>query len=1375
MNPLIKRLIKLLSKARELIKDGRPHVALVAVEMAPKLLAQPPLADRPELDERRAEVAVLKGQHLVQLGHYVEALLSLEQAATLLARPPLANQPELDKRRAEVAYLKGVCLGQLDRHAEAVTVFEQAAALLAGRPLASRPELDKIRAVVVFWTGASHVQLDRHAEALPSLEHAEMLLARANLANLPELDIIRADVAYLKGICLAEQDLYTEALVVFEQAAVLLEQLSLAGQPDLNRKRKDVAYWMGHCLYQLGYHAAALAPLKQAEELFARRPLADRPELDNDRARLAILKGRCLVQMGRHTEALASFDQSATLLARPPLADQPELDEMRAEVASSKGCCLAGLDRHAEALILLEQASVLLAQPQLVDRPKLDWMRADVAYGKGLCLAKIGRHTEALAPLEAAASLRARPHLAEKPEGRRIQMKIASLKGCCLIDLGHLAAALESFVQAEKMPVLSPFADQPEWDEYAAYIAFLKGICLYGLERHADARASFELSEKLLARPHLADKQEWDWFRALVTYWKGGCLRQLSCDAEALAVFQDTEERLARLELNWMQAEVAYWKGDCLAQLGRHAEALTSHHVAVGLWCAAASLSLAQQRHFCTTLALMSAHLLEIEAGSLAWALGMSDRLVGMLDLAPPTEELVWVDMRRSFAVFHTAWLRHCLEGDEVALAMVPRILAALQGRRLAAEVIEAALAGGEGEVPEQISALAAHKQAMRRKLAELGAAQERERLEGGLMLGPLLGAWTGDGSGRSGGAVRLPSPPRDLERIARLQSELAAMQATLAELKQQAAQVAGFEILGAPLTAVTTARLQATLAADEALIVAVPLAVDEAVEPGEPAEAGGEGKRLKQFSTHLWVLRQQGLPVQVKLAERAETVTLADTETSGPDDAAPAWSGDVAGMLARLGAFSRSLAVGRGVRRGDWEAARTPPVLNDAALSAAEMRAFWPGLEAGVARLVWAPLAASGVLEGVRTILLTTAGVLHNFPFDVGRRRAGLADRQLWHASSLVTFALGRGLFGQAGAADGSGQTSSGQTGPRLAGPELAGPWRVSLLGHGADIPMALLEQELAARIWSAGRGPTAAVVEVIRGESYPWQPAMPPVRFAHIACHGYVDRQNTPTPRPVLLLGGAWPGSLVSQRDLRQGPPTHEMLICACVAAQTFDDVLDGDPTGLISGALRAGTRTVVGALPPVPDRAGFVFGLVVTLLMARWEMPLAEAVETARGVMVELGADLGERGNGSETGRAAWLLGPSELRAALEEVLLAYAAGLVRAHRDKVMRDTQILAFARKEALHLFVKDLATGQHCWWLDLDGKTDPARIKKIRDTLLTADTSEATAADPLALLRDCLRPGLLPEADRGAAALGVLAYGMVTYGDPGARQRAAA
>ena len=117
------------------------------------------------------------------------------------------------------------------------------------------------------------------------------------------------------------------------------------------------------------------------------------------------------------------------------------------------------------------------------------------------------------------------------------------------------------------------------------------------------------------------------------------------------------------------------------------------------------------------------------------WARDKSARLVAIVELAPPALDPEarnpHADMRDSFRMFHARWLAYCAGSGPEGLDEIPHILAALQGRNIAARLFdELDSAGDDGPRPEAVRAY----QGLRRQLRALAAEIE----------GLVAGGWGG-------------------------------------------------------------------------------------------------------------------------------------------------------------------------------------------------------------------------------------------------------------------------------------------------------------------------------------------------------------------------------------------------------------------------------------------------------------------------------------------------------------------------------------------------------------------------------------------------------------------------------------------------------
>jgi hypothetical protein len=773
-----------------------------------------------------------------------------------------------------------------------------------------------------------------------------------------------------------------------------------------------------------------------------------------------------------------------------------------------------------------------------------------------------------------------------------------------------------------------------------------------------------------------------------------------------------------------------------------------------------------------------------------------------MLDLALP-EGKVWDDLRRHFARFHARCLAWCLSSSDPAdRALVPRILAAVQGRRLAAEALEQAMALGDAAAPE-IRDVLAIKAEMRALLEELGAA------EGSYGAGSPGRDGTGPSGTRGGGdaAAGFGQPPRDADRIAAIRSQLQAARDRLAAAKRTAAKLPEFSILAAPLAGIGTAALTATLAPDEALVLAFPLPEDKAKPRASSTVSETEEEATSSTPVWLWALRSDGSdPVVLRVGAGATE----DAPSSLPD-----WAGSLPGVVDRWEQFSEAMGGRGGVRRGDLDrgdAAGMIPVEagdTDMILSPAEMSSFWSDIDAALAALVWEPLAATGVLDGVADILIATAGSLHNLPFSVGRRGAA-AEARLLHQSSLASFARSRGLFGARPVAP---ETLANVRAIGMRAPDgIAARPAVTLLAAqedapGQEIPLARAERRIAARIWAA------AGAKVWLANDYPLDPDAP-VALAHAACHGTIATPKGGTPGAHLLLQ-----STVSERTLLAGKPAGAWLMGACVGGRVHDDALDGNPTGIVAGALSAGTETVVAALPPLPDREAFFFGVLVTLMLAHPSLGAAdpehngpttetdgpvdlvtaaalaaalvggarEVTEVERVLPRRTLAALG--GRDALARRLVWL--DAGLRWALAEELAETQGAALTAAMTSGRADGSAVPLPRPQRKGRIVDALISADPTLALCRAGRSERSGALPARVTLSLAQALAAPAnvetckeafagSDPGKRLADLLTrallslPGafaVLPDpadpTEHDPAAQGAIAHGIVTFHDP--------
>ena len=222
-------------------------------------------------------------------------------------------------------------------------------------------------------------------------------------------------------------------------------------------------------------------------------------------------------------------------------------------------------------------------------------------------------------------------------------------------------------------------------------------------------------------------------------------------------------------------------------------------------------------------------------------------------------------------------------------------------------------------------------------------------------------------------------------------------------------------------------------------------------------------------------------------------------------------------------------------------------------------------------------------------------------------------------------------------------------------------------------------------------------------------------------------------------------------------------------CVGGQAYDDLLDGDPTGLIPAWLRHGAHTVVAALPPVPDTHGALFGTTVTLLMTDPEDPLPLAVAARRAARI-LGEDPG-LASPRLAARMAGLLPDLAMTAVMEAV-----DGAQKGHRSGPVAP----AISRELGKMLTGKSTRNGQRVgrppvlWWLDAEADQQLIDLPTSLDRVPTA----AEILSLLATLRpDPNRDGMravFPDPNAFPLDAQTIRYGYAVFGDPNAANRKA-
>ncbi|MBM1562203.1 tetratricopeptide repeat protein [Sulfitobacter mediterraneus] len=914
--------------------------------------------------------------------------------------------------------------------------------------------------------------------------------------------------------------------------------------------------------------------------------------------------------LGRAPNALVDIDEAARVLEKTEALDiDPGNLGSKATIAANKANCLIKLERHPEALIEYEKALILFDQVALENSDHAFKEARMVAIANyGALLFQSGRNDEALHWLRQGSSEMKDARLTNG-DTSILEHEINSRYNLfqCFLDRGEGEKVREQGSELLKLfDALDPHdRHRLSLEEAKVYNAFA------GLLERSGAPYEFVKECYNIALACIGSfSKEHDVLLAAADTVSILCSRGgwLLNKGDFKLALQDFDQALYLLGLATQAGRMPRPEKDagtlllnrshCLFRLGRREEARTSCDTGSQLLSqfagAGASANLGQAyslgllirvaeveqssaksdviRRLASLLRLGKHHKKNFELH--AWAREKSALLVDMVDLVNRKETDSYLKrLRYWFRVFHLQWWSFAVaregEDQEAAMAMKDIVLA-LQGRRIVAELLEEVLSAQAAEVDARVRDFALKRRELRRLLTEL------QVLEGDPLGRRADGddgddddAWEGGTRrvrGFEGMALAVERGPAPVDRQAEIEAkkeEIRAARKRYEELKAEASKVRGFEILADPVKQITVERLQSGLRAEELLVLVLPHEDPDADETE------------KVTTSHLWVLGKTGAPRLVH---------------------APAPSEDIPGVADLAALFSRagaSLGAARGgVRKSpDRPGADKPDPLPEAMLGT-----VWSELERGMRQLIWAPLEASGALEGISQVTVCTMGAFHNLPVASGAPE-GLTVRS---AGALPIFSLTRGLYA------GPGNGAVAPTRPTAA---VEAP--VALLSDDAasdDIPQTRVEIAASQWLWERARGGA-----VIRASGVPFAEAEGPVvRLAHTACHGDVDTSVT-TPLPVLGLGGG-----VTERDLVGRPVVEGWMFMSCVVGQNFDDLIEGTPVGLVNGALRNGAGTVVAFISPVPDAIGMLTGLTITAQVSQRGTPLGAAADHARRVL-------------------------------------------------------------------------------------------------------------------------------------------------------------
>lgn len=671
---------------------------------------------------------------------------------------------------------------------------------------------------------------------------------------------------------------------------------------------------------QLDYDGA-LVTLRECLNILDPEIFSQADRFNHDKALLKGEIGFVLIKLGRLGESISAFQdavEGALQIEEPLYLGEHELV---AQLAENLGSALGTVGRATEAIDFYDLAMQKLTFFCNRSEPDICERTAHVLWNRGIAHSYCGSTDKALEDFSRAEQIVVELGMENNAERTLLVARILRSRALAL-------ASRRSWPEIDQI-------------ERRAIHLLCENVKMIG-KRETMTELSIILSN-----------------RGLHTQWQGSTHSQVLKWFE-LARQINSSSSISRMpSANLTRGRLHQITGDAHFAIGKTAEALSEWKTAEQFY-EASTISLAfmpkelkQAFELCVSMAAAFA---EMETPH-EWAQSTSTGMSVMLELAPPEAAGPWLEMRSSFRVFHERWLGYAVREGHVE--PIPEILAALQGRDVAADVLDR-LAQEAADDAGTDAALAAYQAAR----AELRRLAESIRDDGAGAFG--IGDSFGDGSRGAGsyGGAGLPPGARNV-REAKLLEEYRALHDKLPALREAAAEVPGFEILRAPHRQVTQAWLRQSLGHDEAIVLAF---VHDGVARAAVLRSDGDGALVH-------------LPI---FAEKA-----ADMER-----------------------FSRSLSGRGGMRDGSWsrdggEGVGATEAHAVGRMSEGELAVFWDATGEAQRAHLWGPLSES--LVGVKRVIGITHGRLQLAALSAGAPD----DAEIVQYPGLAFYALARGLYG--------------------------------------------------------------------------------------------------------------------------------------------------------------------------------------------------------------------------------------------------------------------------------------------------------------------------------------------------------------------------
>jgi hypothetical protein len=365
------------------------------------------------------------------------------------------------------------------------------------------------------------------------------------------------------------------------------------------------------------------------------------------------------------------------------------------------------------------------------------------------------------------------------------------------------------------------------------------------------------------------------------------------------------------------------------------------------------------------------------------------------------------------------------------------------------------------------------------------------------------------------------------------------------------------------------------------------------------------------------------------------------------------------------------------------------------------------------------------GALIEDGTLLIACSGDLHNLSLEPGKPDCISIMTRL---PGLAYFGLSRGLYG--------GNPSATNCGKRSG--------KISILAdsNASDIPLASKEGELAAKLWDQVGNNVDFPSSWPDGDRIYFD-------FLHVAGHGMLEDGVGGSKHSVILRGR----EIIGEPEIQNAPIVQEAFVNICVAGQSHDNPLNGNPSGIIPGFLRRGTKWIVASLLPLPDTWALLGGLIIADLRSTSEDELPVLLEGAKTRLINGG----------------W---PDRVSQAFSDALIAVLTqprfGPDRKPNGELEQHASLLACITSDLRFVGVGDPDRSRsrledrfseeatYNWWLEHDSQLIEKLLASPECAMLIL---EATIRDAVTFAKNNGTPRL-PEID-------MVRYGWALFGDP--------